>query len=311
MPIIALIDPLTLLGRETAAALEQVVRNPDDIALFHTNPDEEHEIADVAGRPAIIPALNSASDLDTVAIAVLTGHHPSARLAALDEAARLRADLIIVDASADQPFLDRAMPVIDPRDVDTCTLVRPAHPALVVTRRLLEALEALELESVSVHAIDPVSVFGEPAIAELAQQAAQRLQGAPVETLVQDRVLAFNLLQGSGDVITEDAQQLFSGLDITASRSLGGCFHGTLVHVTGHGTVPFTEDAVLAGLDAHPTIRVMDTDLGLDAVPDVDSILAARPVVSPRGTSLSIIAMVDGLRVGGARTIAELVAGLT
>jgi aspartate-semialdehyde dehydrogenase len=310
MPTIALIDPLTLLGRETAAELDRVLQNPDDLAVFHTNPEEEHEIADVAGHPAIIPALAAASDLDSVSIAVLAGDHASARHAALEEAAVQRPDLIIIDASTGQPFVDRSVPVIDPRDVDTCTLVRPAHPALVVTRRLLEALEAIELDSVSVHAIDPVSVFGEPAVQELAQQAAQRLQGAQVETLVQNRVLAFNLVQGSGDLITEDAQRLFSDLDITASRSLGGCFHGTLVHLTAHSPLQISEDEVLAGLDAHPDVQVAETDLVLDAVPDSDTILTARPVISPRGSTLSIIAMVDGLRVGGAVTLARLVAGL-
>lgn len=307
---VMLIDPLTLLGRETAAALEDVLSDREAIGALHTNPDEEHEIADVAGRATIIPALSSGDDLPEGSIVVLTGHRDSTRLDVLSELLGTRSDLLVVDASAHSRFTDRAEPVIDPRDVDTCRLVRPAHPGVVVSRRLLEAVQDLEPHSLSLFAVDPVSTSGTPAVEALAHQAAERLQGAPVETLVDDQLRAFNLLHRGAEQIAEDAARLLPGTQTTAARSRGGCFHGTVVHLAVTVTHPATVDDLTFRLESRPEFEVVHDELALDAVPDRDAILTSPPECSLDGRTFALVAMVDGLRIGGALTIAALITGL-
>jgi hypothetical protein len=301
-----IIDPLTLLGREI---LQYIEREPDlsgEISYVHTAEDDEHQIAEVGGEPALVPPLTGADDLVGCSAVLVASETEEPRMEHLVSFMESDASTPIVVAGRKGSMRDLTVPVAEPAASPPDYHVRVAHPALVATSILAGTLRDLEPVSATVAAVDPVSPLGGGAIESLARQAAQRLSGARMEDMVDNRMLAFNMIAVEDDDLNEDAAVVLPEMDISVTRSLVGRFHGHVAHIGFGFKHPLEESDLRDALLADPRVMICDTPLTADSVTDSDNVAVYSPRLSRNRRQLAVTAMVDGLRIGGANTAVEI-----
>jgi hypothetical protein len=306
MTKILIIDPLTLIGRET---LELLAADPilaADVGYLHTGMDDEHQIAELAGEPALVPPLDDLNQLSDAGAIVVTSEVTTPRLERIPELASSRPDIPIVIAGRLPGIWDQFAPAagvgLDPMPRQ----VRLAHPALVILWTLVGALRYLDPISAVMASLEPVSAGGADDIERLARQAAQRLQGAVVEERIADEILAFTLVAADDEDLNRDAASLLPSLETAVTRTATGCFHGHAALIGIGFSSQVEEHEVLEALRDDERLGEPDLPLRLDACAGTDVIALSVPRLSPGGRLLSITAMVDGLRVGGARTALDI-----
>lgn len=304
------IDPLTLMGREVMSVAE---RRPDLVGEFsycHTEDDAEHQIAELVGMPALIPQLSGADDFARCSAVLVASDTDTPRLSHLFANMDDDPSLPVVDVARSASLADRCRPAAGAADSWPSAHIRVAHPALVVVSSLVRALRHLVPVGGTVTAVDPVSSLGGDAIEVLARQAAQRLQGAPVEELIEGNVLAFNVVAGTEDVLQEDAAIVVPGLDVAVGRAAAGCFHGHAVYLGLAFDEPVDENAIWEAIIADQLFDVRQEPLSLDTTPETDRVAMTPPRLSYDRRHVAISAMADGLRIGGALTALEILESL-
>jgi len=309
---IVLSDPLTLVGRELLELLPRFPELVGAMRFVHTADDEEHQIAELAGQTSLVPPLADSVDLEDAAAVILAADAVRSRTAHVVAFLADHPETPAVDAGrlADLGDLFAVASSVSASVRDVHHL-RVAHPALVAADAVVSALAALLPLSVSVVAVDPVSDLGGDAIETLAAQSLERLQGLDVESLLGGRVRAFNMVVDPEDRrLDNDLADLLPGLDTTAVRILGGCFHGHLAHVGVELTEPVSYGEVETMIEESPVLRRIEGDFGLDATVGSNAVLLGAPTISRKGRRIDLTCAVDGLRIGGALTALELLAGL-
>lgn len=304
------IDPLTLTGREFMSLAERQPGLVGEFSFCHTDDDDEHQIAEFVGQPSLIPPLAGADDFAHCSAVLVASETDSPRLRHLF--ANMDDDplLPVVDVGRSAALADRGRPAVGAADSWPSTHVRVAHPALVVLSTLVGTFRHLNPTGGTLMAVDPVSSLGGNAIESLARQAAQRLQGAPVEELIEGNILAFNVVAGIEDVLQEDAAIVEPDLDFAVSRALAGCFHGHAVYLGFRFDEPVEEDAVREAIVADQRIDLREGHLSLDSAPDTEKVAVTPPRMSLNRQHVVVTAMVDGLRIGGALTALEILESL-
>lgn len=310
MPKIQIIDPLTLLGREALQLLGNDPLLASDLAYHHTADDDEHQIAELAGEAALVPAIDDASDLAGADAVLIATDAVTVRLGHLSRFRDDHPDTPVVLLGRLPGDWEGLQPAAG-ADPDRATShLRVAHPALVALWTLAAALDHLEPMQAVVAALDPVSSGGTGDVERLARQAAQRLQGATVEELINDRVLAFNLVAVDDEDLNRDAALLLPDLEVAATRMATGCFHGHVAHLGISFRAGIEERDVLDALREDERIADPDLPLSLDACVESGLIALSMPRLSRDGRLLAVTAMVDGLRVGGAATALQILRSL-
>jgi aspartate-semialdehyde dehydrogenase len=310
MPKIRIVDPLTLLGRE---ALQLLAGDPflaSDLSYHHTADDDEHQIAELAGQPALVPPIDDADDLAGADAVLVASDQPTSRLEHVKRFAESHPDTPIV-VMGQLPGWWEELPPAAGADPDRAEVhLRVAHPALVALWTLVSALDQLEPTRVVVAALEPVSAGGTDDVERLARQAALRLQGAAVEELIDDRVLAFNLVAADDGDLNRDAALLLPKLEVAATRMATGCFHGHAANIGISFRSGVEQHEVLEALREDERFADPDLPLSLDACVESGLIALSIPRLSGDGTLLAVTAMVDGLRVGGAATALQILRSL-
>lgn len=305
---IALIDPLTLVGREIVQRLPYV---GSDLLLFHTGEEDEHQIAEIGGVPRLVPPLSEGSDLESCAALVVASDGPSDRLSALPALLDRNPELPLVDVGRLDLLRERTSPLAEPAPQrPSPPAVRVAHPCLVAAYHTVRALQDLEPVAITLTALEPVSVHGSAGVEALARQAAARLRGEPPKDLVGGQTVAFSLVTLPSDELMEDAAHLLPNLQAAVTRGAGGWFHGHVAHLGMSFASPVDEGDLLERWMAAEHLTVEDGPLSLDAVADRETVLLGTPSLSPDRQTAAITAMVDGLLIGGALTALELLASL-
>jgi aspartate-semialdehyde dehydrogenase len=301
-----IVDPLTLVGRELLSLLEQERGLVGEVAYRHSDIDQEHQIAELAGEPALVPPLADGDDFSDVGAVVVASETDSSRLDVVERFMESNpATPVVVIGGAGRPW-ERTEPCALPKNHWPERHVRVAHPALVGTSILASALRYLEPRGGSVAAVDPVSSRGREAIELLARQATQRLSGAPVQEMIAHSILAFNLVASADDELTRDATVLLPDLDLTVTRSLSGCFHGHAAHIGLDFAQPVDEHELEEAIDSDLRIFHSEPPLALDRIIDADQVAMMTPQLSRDRYHLGVTMMIDGLRVGGATTALEI-----
>jgi hypothetical protein len=293
-PKLLVIDPLTLMGREFMSLVE---RRPDlvgDFSYCHTDDDDEHQIAELAGRPSLIPPLSGAEEFALCSAVLVATDTDSARLRHLFANMDDDPSLPVIDVGRSAALADRGRPAAGGADSWPTAHVRVAHPALVVLSALVSALRHLDPTGGTVMAVDPVSSLG----------------GAAVESLIEGNVLAFNVVAGIDDVLQDDAAIVVPGLDVAVSRAVAGCFHGNAVYLGIRFERPVDEDALRDAILADQRFAVREDPLSLDTTPETDKVALTPPRLSRDRHHAAVTAMVDGLRIGGALTALEILESL-
>jgi len=310
MPKIRIVDPLTLLGREALHLLAGDPHLAGDLTYHHTAVDDEHQIAELAGQPALVPPIEDADELAGADAVLVASDEPTSRLAHVSRFADSHPDTPIVVMGQLPGSWGELPPAAGP-DRDRAEVhLRVAHPALVALWTVVGALDRLEPVQAAVSALEPASVGGTTDIERLARQAAQRLQGAEVEELVRDHVLAFTMVAVDDEDLNRDAALLLPALGVAASRTATGCFHGHVAQMVVGFLSPVEEHEILEALREDERIADPELPLSLDACIDSNLVVTSMPRLSRDGRLLSLTAMVDGLRIGGAATALEVLRSL-
>ena len=303
------LDPLTLKGRELLSCSDRLEGITGDWDFRHTDLDEEHQIADLSAGPALVPPLEGANDLDGAELIIVASDGWSSRhehlLAHLDS----HPDTLLVDLTGFEALRDITLPSIGDVTPGTRQL-RVAHPALFATARVVEVLSYLGTLGGSLAIVDPASAFGREGVEILARQAAQRVQGAQVDDRIQGQVLAFNAVAVDSDELEEDAALLLPDLPLAVTRTLSGCFHGHLAHLSLSFEHRIEKESARDALAQADGLIIESLPVSLDTVPDQDQVVVTAPRLSPDGMQLALTMMADGLRVGGALTAVEILEGL-
>ena len=307
-PNTLILDPLTLKGRELLSCSERLADIIGHWDYRHTDLDEEHQIADVASGPALVPPLESADDLDSADVVVVSSDGWSSRHDHLLDFLDQRPDTALLDLGGLRQLRDRTQPSIG--EVGSDRQLRVAHPALFAVSRVAEVLSPLSTLRGSLAVVDPASAYGRDGVEILARQAAQRVQGADVDDRIQGQVLAFNAVAVDSDELQEDASLLLPDLPLALTRTLSGCFHGHLAHLALSFEHRLEPGTVRDALEQAEGLVIESTPLSLDSVPDRDEVIVAPPWLSPDGSQLALTMMTDGLRVGGALTAVEILQAL-
>ncbi|MCU0234389.1 MAG: hypothetical protein MUE90_10225 [Thermoanaerobaculales bacterium] len=303
------LDPLSLLGRELLSCGDELDRLDAELEYRHTSIDDEHEIAEVGGRPVLVPPLDSPAELEGHDAVVVASEGHGSRHEHLLSFLDRNPEAAVVDLSRLAILRDHTSPAAGPGPIPARHL-RVAHPALVATARVVEVLQHLGRLGGSLAAVDPVSVFGREGIEILARQAAQRMRGEPVSERIDDRIRAFNLLTVDSDALQDEAAAVLPELQLAVTHSLSGMFHGHLAHLALTCSEALSPQALREALEQAVGLELADHPLGLDTVPDHDRVLVAPAALSADGRQLALTLMVDGLRVGGALTAFELLDSL-
>ncbi len=308
---IALIDPLSFVGKEISKLLPTWPGlSPASVDCFHTEADDEHQIAELGGEPALVPPLDDPGDLahyDGVLIAA--DHEMTPRLEGLAEAIRdVPADLPVIDAARTPGLHDVTRVVMAPQDGPL--RYRVPAPPLVAAIHVLEAIAELLPQAIAIHVEEPASAFGKGGIEELAGQVTARLKGEPPSSGVLQGILAFNLRSLPDGGLNEEAETLLAPLETSVTRSAVGRFHGHTTHLAIVLGSPTTAGAFERCCRSSERLQLIPDGLDLSRVPDSASVLVGRPAVSSRGRLVTVTTAVDGLLLGGARTALELLAML-
>jgi hypothetical protein len=302
---ILVLDPLTLIGKEFFGCHERFEVLVSDIEFRHTAEDEEHQIAEIGTGPALVAPLVAAENFEGFDVIVVASDHRAPRHDHLLEFLDAHPEAPIIDVSR----LDFLNPYTTPSlgKVHTSSRrLRVGHPALAAASAVVEVLEPLGLLGGSVAAVDPVSAGGQEAIESLAQQTRLRIQGAPVEDRIVGHVLAFNAVAVNSDDLQAEAAQLLPDTSLAVTHSLAGFFHGHLAHLALTYATSVDPEAVRQALSLAEGVDEGELPLSLDGVPDNDCVIVSPPTFSPDLRHVSLTAMADGLRVGGALTAIDI-----
>jgi aspartate-semialdehyde dehydrogenase len=301
-----IVDPLTLMGREILQLLEGDSGPFAEIAYVHTAEDDEHQIAELGGEPALVPPLSGADELAGCSAVVVASDEERPRLEHVHAFIRSDDSTTVIDVSRTTRLRADTGPAALAEDAITGRHLHIVHPAIVMTAVIARALRDLEPCSGTVAAVDPVSSLSDAAVEALARQAAQRLSGAQVEEMVDDKVLAFTLVAVEDHELNEDAAILLPELDLGLSRSLVGRFHGNVAHIGLRFNLEIDDAYLHDLLGAEHRVVLCDTPMSLDSITESNEIAIGPPRISRDRHGLALTALADGLRIGGAVTLLEI-----
>ena len=309
---ILIIDPLTLVGREFIRCLEDAPDLAVQVDYRHTSTDDEHQIAELGARPALVPPFDDPAEITGLGIVVVTSDTETERTGHLENLLIRHPDVTLVDVSRLPRLAELTVPAIGETVAATDRWhLRVAHPALVAAAKILIALKPLEPVRGSVAAVEPVSIFGRDALETLVHQAGRRMQGGEPDHAIGGHVLAFNQVAVDSDALTEEAAELIPDTPLAVTRTLTGSFHGHVAHITIELAEPVDDPELRDAFDAADDIVIGEPPISLDVVPDRDHVLLAPPQLSPDRRIVSMTAMIDGLRLGGALTAIEILRAMT
>ena len=309
---ILITDPLTLIGREFIRCLENAPDLAVEVDYRHTSTDDEHQVAELGAKPALVPPLDDPAEIAGLGIVVVTSDTETERTGHLENLLIRHPEVTLVDVSRLPRLAELTLPAIG-ETVGTTDRwhLRVAHPSLVAAAKILIALRPLEPTRGSVAAVDPVSIFGRGALETMVQQAGRRIQGGDPEHDIDGHVLAFNQVAVDADTLTEEAAELIPDTPLAVTRTLSGSFHGHVAHIAIELAEPVDDPELRDAFDAVDDIVIGEPPISLEVVPDRDHVLLAPPQLSPDRRIVSMTAMMDGLRLGGALTAIEILRAMT
>jgi hypothetical protein len=306
VPELLIIDPLTLMGREFLQLLEGEPHLAGAVTYRHTVEDDEHQIAELAGQPSLVPPLDETEDFPHCSAILVASDSGSPRFEHLVRHVEAAPATPVVDMSRSSLLRDWTLPATGVETTWPTHHLHVAHPALVALSILAGAVRHLGPVGGILAAVDPVSTLGRGAVESLARQSSRRLQGEPVVELIDEKALAFNLVTSADDDLNEDAAALLPDLDLSVTRAMYGCFHGHVAHIGLGFSQPLDEQEVMEAIESDRRIAHQEPPLSLDNIPESDSVLLQFPRISRDRRYLATTAMVDGLRIGGALTALEI-----
>jgi hypothetical protein len=315
--MLTILDPTSLLGREVIERLARVSPGLHP-RLFHTGAEPEHLIAEVAGEAVLVAPLGDLDELEGSAIVIVTAP-PAAEAISERLLAWLRAHPRVALVDGTQPGIAGAAARCV---VNAAPPVRPTppwyhlpDPALAAPTRLLAALAPLAPEALHLTVLCPAAGFGADALDELAAQGAARLSGHPEGKATHlPGVLAFDLSPAPVErakLLENQLAEIFPRLQITVNAIDAGVFHGHLATVSASCANESTFEHVRRLVRSAPGMRIPRRNEITTVAGAVKQGGVVCGGLRVHGRSVSAWLCADGLRVGGAEAVVDLVGSLT
>jgi len=313
---LTILDPTSLLGREVTEGIAQAFPELQR-QLFHTGADPEHQITEVSGEATLVAPLLDPDELEGSVAVVLTAAPSTEATARLLAWLRANPSVPLLDCSQPGVASGESACVLDAVPVGRRGLpwYHLVDPSLATAARWLKALLPLAPEAFHATILCPASTFGAEAIDELVSQGTARLSGRATRRPVHlPTVLAFDMaLVGGERLASFEAQfaELFPAVVAGLHVIDAGVFHGTLATVLLRcaGNVPLERARAL--LRAMPGLRLARRTEGVAVTHAVEQNEVMCGDLRVHGPCVTAWLLADGLRVGGAGAVVELVSSLT
>ncbi len=309
LPPICLIEPLSLIGRELLQLLDERDLTTERIHAVHVGEEEEHQVADIGGEPALVAPLTETDQVPEGHLILIAGDPSPLRRPVLRK---------IIEERTEQPILDLARtglieePVFSGPPAGKLWPPRAAvaSPGATIVAQLAGPLVGLGLEAISAVVEVPASARGREAVEALARNAAARLQGLPADEGPEADLVAFDLTVGTKGRCAEEVALLLPGVETAIAEVRTGVFHGWAVHLGLSFSDRVHPDRILGMWDASDAVDRFDSGLLLSRVVESDRIHTGPLTLSSQGRQVTVTAAADGLRVGGAATALEILPAL-
>lgn len=314
---LTVLDPTSLLGREVATRVARALPSARH-RFFHTGEDPEHLIADLGGEAVLVQPLIDPEELAGTTALVVTAPPASAATASAI-LAWLRANPTVALVDASQPGIagDDARCVVDspPRERPSRPWYHLVDPALAAPVRLVAAFAPLAPDALVLTVLRPVATHGTEGLEELAAQGAARLSGHPLKRAgCLPAVLAFDLAPAPGErsaALAAQLAELFPAMDHTLHVVDAGVFHGHLATMLVHCGAELGLEPVRRLIRGAPGFALARRSevATVGGVVERGGMLCGDVRVHAGRVSAWLLA--DGLRVGGADAVVELLASLS
>ena len=285
MSRLALIDPKTLIGEAVRDLVATQVEGWDQIELFASDPEEVGGVTQVAGRAALVQALDL-EILSTLDAALFCGDEVSPDVL---ESIPTGCRSIFIDPESQ---VADAVPVVaglNDEDVPGTPRLLSPSPAVLLVSHLVAPLRQFGGLEVVAHVLQPASARGKAALDELFDQTRSILSMSDErpESMFGTQ-LAFNLLPWtvqSGPVVQHIETVLGKEVVARVHLSQAGVFHGCSAGVFVH----FAEDPGTAAIEESllESARIERTEvpdeLGPLAAATSHKILIGEVTRSPNG----------------------------
>lgn len=312
---LSILDPTSLLGSETVTLAAQAFPAARR-RYFHTTGSDEHLITETSGHAALVPPLADGRGLEGSDVVVATATPTPVAAAVLVDWLRANPGVILLDGSQPGIVPDESAPVLLPPAPGTTEQrwFHLADPALSGPVKFVHALASIEPRELHITVLLPVSSFGELGVDELVKQAASRLSGRPPrKPEVLPAVLAFDAAPASAqrhESLSSQLTALLPGLATRLNAIEVGIFHGHTSVAAVRCDGPATIDHLAALLREQAGIRLprRNERPQPSAVIGDDDILCAE--LRSSGGWVTAWLFADGLRVGGAQAIVDVLAAV-
>jgi len=285
--------------------------------LFHTTGVDEHQIIEAGNEAVIVPPLADGTELEGTDVVVVTVAPAPAAATILLAWLRANPRAFLIDCS--QPGLapDACMPLLDapPAGRREQRWFHLADPAIWPVGKVLTALAPASPAEAVVTVLLPASSFGADGVEELAKQAAARLSGRPTrrpETLRE--VLAFDAAPADStrrEALARQMRELFPQMETQLFAIDVGIFHGNAARLAVRTGAPVRQTEVAALIRSHPGLRLARRNERLQPSGAVGKAEVACSELDSDGHWIGVWLVADGLRVGGAQVVTDLVAAVT
>lgn len=304
LPRFAIVNPLTLVGKELRSILHERGTLYSHIDLIDTTGEQEGTLTEIADEAAVIqPAAKNS--FEAVDLVFFCGS------GADDEQwAESAGDARVVDLTGGLPGGTVIVAGANLHAMPESGVIRSPHPASVTLALLLGHLSTLgDIEGVSATMLQSASMRDQAGIDELFAQtvAALNLQSQPREVF--DRQLAFNIYPSPDAaaveeiIATEIGSVLGRELPLALSILQATTFHGISISMTVTFSTDVNADDTRAALGRAAGVELREGDdpaSTLDGA-GIDEILVGRVQQHARAPrSISIWAVADNLRRGTA-----------
>jgi aspartate-semialdehyde dehydrogenase len=305
---IAILHPMSLLGKELRETLERLPAVGGDIRLLSNREDEIGTLTEIAGAAAMVTRYEP-EKLQGVSVVFLCGPLEDNRPILAEIPPETTAVLLSFDATAGdgQPVVAG---VNDEAARGHRVLLSP-HPGVVLLAHLLDALRDLKVEEAVATLIQPASMRDDAGLEELFEQTRQIVamtRRSP--TPVFGAQLSFNLLPVPlpADPLTGQLQAVLPGMPLALQILQGGVFHSVSASLYVRCAGSPTLQAIRKALADHPHLEVADRPKHLGPIDAAasDKVIYGNVRKDEAGGGFWLWAVMDNLTRGGALNAIEI-----
>jgi aspartate-semialdehyde dehydrogenase len=228
---IAIVNPLTLVGREVTSILHERGLPYAKIELYDSTGEDEGALTEVASEPAVVSPLRDGL-LEGTDIVFFCG--PSEKNERWIDTAE-QYGFVAIDLSNPPAFDGEgavAVAGVNIVEMSPGSVIVSPHPIAAPLIHALSTIAGFGIELAAVTAIQPASEFDQKGIDELLGQTIAALNLKSIPTTIFDRQLAFNLYPATAVsaverlVVAQTRSILGRDLQLAVSITQGSTFHG-------------------------------------------------------------------------------------